>query len=67
MLVKKIVFKLSPTDHVLQIKTSGFVGAECKKATDPIIAQLGEVTFDEPTEEMHRINSPLKNQNPTTK
>ncbi len=49
-MAKKIEMKVSPTGEVT-ITTSGYRGAECKKATKELEEALGTVTKDTPTPE----------------
>tara|TARA_R110000744_G_scaffold44956_4_gene100091 strand:+ start:63 stop:248 length:186 start_codon:yes stop_codon:yes gene_type:complete len=41
------------TDGNIEVSTSGFAGAECKKATADLERQLGKVTDDTVTAEYH--------------
>tara|TARA_R110000824_G_scaffold215949_2_gene402512 strand:+ start:4081 stop:4266 length:186 start_codon:yes stop_codon:yes gene_type:complete len=42
------------TDGNIEVETSGFAGAECKKATADLERQLGKVTDDAVTPEYHK-------------
>jgi hypothetical protein len=42
------------TDGNVEVETSGFAGAECKKATADLERQLGKVTGDAVTPEYHK-------------
>jgi hypothetical protein len=46
------IIKMRIKDGAATIETSGFVGAECLKATAALEAALGKKTSDRPTREM---------------
>tara|TARA_Y100001951_G_C11231617_1_gene234964 strand:- start:245 stop:430 length:186 start_codon:yes stop_codon:yes gene_type:complete len=50
----KTIDVIIDTDGNIEVQTSGFAGAECKKATAELERQLGKVTHDEVTSEYHK-------------
>ena len=50
----KTIHVIIDTNGNIEVETSGFAGAECKKATADLERQLGKVTDDTVTPEYHR-------------
>lgn len=50
---KRVTVTVSPDGEHVDIKTEGFTGNECQKATRELEAALGQVTSDKPTAEAH--------------
>jgi len=50
----KTIDVIIDTDGNIEVQTSGFVGAECKKATAELERQLGKVTDDTVTPDYHK-------------
>ena len=50
----KTIDVIIDTDGNIEVATSGFAGAECKKATAELERQLGTVTDDKLTSDYHK-------------
>ena len=51
----KTIDVIIDTDGNIEVATSGFAGAECKKATAELERQLGTVTDDKVTSDYYKV------------